>query len=69
MPSTDKVIYERIGQVLLKAKLDTLAEASFKKALAIDSTSRYAMFYLGRMAMDKKEYDSAKDLLHQIGRS
>ncbi|TFH65609.1 MAG: tetratricopeptide repeat protein [Candidatus Zixiibacteriota bacterium] len=60
MPSTDKVIYERIGQVLLRVKLDTLAEASFKKALTIDSTSRYAMFYLGRMAMDKREYDSAK---------
>jgi tetratricopeptide (TPR) repeat protein len=60
LPSTDKVIYERIGQVLLRARLDTLAEASFKKALTIDSTSRFAMFYLGRIATDRKEYGSAK---------
>jgi tetratricopeptide (TPR) repeat protein len=60
LSSTDKVIYERIGQVLLRARLDTLAEASFKKALAIDITSRYAMFYLGRLMMDRKEYDSAR---------
>jgi tetratricopeptide (TPR) repeat protein len=66
LSSTDKVIYERIGQVLMKAKLDTLAEASFKKALAIDSTSRYAMFYLGRMAIDRKEYDSAKTYFSRL---
>ncbi len=60
LPSEDKVIYERIGQVLMKAQLDTLAAAVFQKALSIDSTSRYAMFYLGRLATDRKQYDSAK---------
>ncbi len=60
LPSTDKVIYERMGQVFLKDKLDTLATASFRKALTIDDKSRFALFYLGRMALDAKQYDTAR---------
>jgi tetratricopeptide (TPR) repeat protein len=60
LPSSDNVIYERVGQVLLREKLDTLAAACFRKALAIDSASRYALFYLGRTAIDQKQFDSAR---------
>lgn len=56
----DKLIYERIGQVLLRQKLDSLATACFRKALAIDEKSRYALFYLGRMEIDRKQFDSAR---------
>lgn len=66
LASSDKVIYERIGQVLLRARLDSLAAASFRKALSIDSTSRFATFYLGRMAMDNKQYDTAKVLFTKL---
>ncbi len=57
---TDRIVYERIGAVLIRARLTQQAAGIFQKTLRFDPENRYALFYLGRMEIDSSRFDNAK---------
>ena len=64
--AADRVVYERIGAVLMRAKLPEQAAGIFRKTLRFDPENRYALFYLGRMEADSSRFDSAKSYFDRL---
>ena len=56
----DRVVFERIGAVLMRANQRDIAKKVFLKTLNFDPENPYALFYLGRMEADSSRYDAAK---------
>ncbi len=63
---TDLIVYERIGAVLMRARLREQAAGVFQKTLRFDPENRYALFYLGRMEVDSSRFDSAKGYFDRL---
>ncbi len=63
---TDLIVYERIGAVLLRARLREQAAGIFQKTLRFDPENRYALFYLGRMEIDSSRFDNAKGYFDRL---
>ncbi len=64
--AADRVVYERIGAVLIRANQRDLAFAIFQKTLRFDPENRFALFYLGRMEADSSHFDSAKSYFDRL---
>lgn len=63
---TDRIVYERIGAVMMRAGLREQATGIFQKTLRFDPENRYALFYLGRMEVDSSRYDNAKGYFDRL---
>lgn len=64
--ANDKVVYERIGAVLMRARLRGEASGIFQKTLKFDPVNRFALFYLGRIEIDSSRYDAAKSYFDRL---
>ncbi|MGB5137316.1 MAG: tetratricopeptide repeat protein, partial [Candidatus Zixiibacteriota bacterium] len=56
----DRVVFERIGAVLIRANQRDVAKRVFLKTLNFDPENPFALFYLGRMEADSSRFDSAR---------
>lgn len=64
--SSDRIVYERIGAVLMRVQLREQASAIFQKMLKFEPQNRFALFYLGRIEVDSSRYDAAKSYFDRL---
>ncbi len=53
-------VLQRIAIVLMRENMPDVAQRFFDKILSVDAENRYALFYLGRYAIQQENYDSAR---------
>jgi len=56
----DLDVLQRIAVVLMREKMPELSQQFFDRILQVDKDNRYALFYLGRYAIQGQQYDSAQ---------
>ena len=64
--AADRIVYERIGAVLMRARLREQASGIFQKMLKFEPENRFALFYLGRIEVDSSRYDAAKSYFDRL---
>lgn len=66
LTNDDKVIFERIGSVMMRAEQNDIARQIFEKTLTIDPKNRVSLFYLGRIEIDSSHYAAARPYFRRL---
>ncbi len=66
LEAADNVAFERIGIVLRRAGLEDVAERVYRKLLERDTTNRYALFYLGRICVERQDWFQARGYFDRL---
>lgn len=66
LDAPEPLVIERIGIVMMRADQKDLAETLYRKLLDRDPVNRYALFYLGRIEIERKQWAPALGYFNRL---
>jgi len=66
LDAPEPLVIERIGIVMMRADQKDLAETLYHKLLERDPVNRYALFYLGRIEIERKQWTPALSYFNRL---